>query len=85
MTKYSVDKDECLGCGNCGDCAPENFKLNDDAAEIIKQPETVEEVDNCDWACSECPGDAIEEIIKEIEQSNAADNQPARQLGENKS
>lgn len=58
--KFSIDKDECLGCGNCEDCAPENFKLNDDGvAEIQKQPETDAELYNCDEAFDECPVDAI--------------------------
>ncbi len=58
--KYYVD-DQCISCDACCEEAPEHFVMNDDEghAFVKKQPETAEEIENCERAIEGCPVDAI--------------------------
>jgi ferredoxin len=40
--------------------APENFTLEEDFASVTKQPETAEELANCEAAVIACPTQAID-------------------------
>jgi ferredoxin len=57
--KYYIDYDSCLNhC--CFDTAPNNFKLDENyIAYVFKQPETQEEVDQCNEAIICCAFEAI--------------------------
>jgi ferredoxin len=52
---------ECIICSVCSDCAPKNFMMADDADHDIcfKQPETMEELEQCYEAMECCPVEAI--------------------------
>ncbi|MFC0082573.1 ferredoxin [Aciditerrimonas ferrireducens] len=56
--KVSVDKDLCIGTGNCAFFAPEVFEIGDDAQARVLDPEArpIEEVI---WAAEQCPIRAI--------------------------
>lgn len=57
---YFIDQD-CISCDTCGIVAPQHFVLTSDFdhAIILKQPETVEEIKNCESARQACPVCAI--------------------------
>ena len=56
--KISVDKDLCIGCGNCAATATEYFELTDGLAESIKDcPEA--DTDLIQETIDNCPGGAI--------------------------
>ncbi len=51
-----VNKDECIGCGNCVDACPEDvLELKDGVAEVV-YPEKCTQCGSCVEAC---PVDAI--------------------------
>jgi ferredoxin len=55
--KIKVDKDVCIGCGSCEAVCPENFKMVDGKARVIKASKgslTCEEE-----AKNSCPVNAI--------------------------
>lgn len=40
MTRYvTVDRDECIGCGNCEGIAPDIFELDDEGLAFVKLDE----------------------------------------------
>ena len=53
-----IDRDQCVGFGDCVKEAPEGFMLDDDTVAIFVQPETVER-ERLVRACDACPVDAI--------------------------
>jgi ferredoxin len=62
LKRYKVNS-ECIGCRACAELSIKNFRMNDDGkAEVLKQPETLEEQALCDDAAMLCPTSAIEEI-----------------------
>jgi len=57
--KLTVDRDNCIGCGNCVSTAPEYFKLGDDGkSKPIKDYEEADK-DKIKEAIDNCPVDAI--------------------------
>lgn len=55
--KIKVDKDVCIGCGSCGAVCPENFKMVDGKARVIK--ESKDSLICEGEARDSCPVDAI--------------------------
>ena len=53
-----IDRDQCVGFGDCVKEAPEGFKLDDDTVAIFVRPEAVER-ERLLRACDACPVDAI--------------------------
>lgn len=58
--KYYVD-DQCIACDACVAEAPDFFVMNeeDGHAYLKKQPQTKEEIAQCDNAIAACPVEAI--------------------------
>jgi ferredoxin len=56
--KITVDRDECTGCGNCVDIAPDVFELDDEGISTVINPEGADE-DTIREAADSCPVDAI--------------------------
>jgi ferredoxin len=52
--------DKCIGCGVCASIAPTIFKVEGTPAQVIKQPETPEEIAATEQAKNSCPMVAIE-------------------------
>lgn len=57
--QYYVDCNVCTCSAACVEVAPHNFRLDDDGAYVVKQPETMEEFAQCDEAIWSCPVEAI--------------------------
>ncbi len=69
MKKYTVSE-ECIGCRACVEVAEDNFDINDDnMAFLKKQPETNDELEQCNEALEVCPVDAISAVVLEDENS----------------
>ncbi len=58
-----VDKDKCIGCGQCVMLTDEKvFKFNDDnQAEVVENPIKEENIDMATEAMNSCPTGAIVE------------------------
>lgn len=61
--KYYVLTKDCDICGMCEIEAPNNFKIDEEncynGAFVFKQPETIEEENQCNEAIGCCPTEAI--------------------------
>ena len=53
-----IDRDQCVGFGDCVKDAPEGFKLDEDTVAVFVAPEAVER-ERLLRACDACPVDAI--------------------------
>jgi len=53
-----IDRDQCVGFGDCVKEAPEGFRLDDDTVATFLAPEAVER-ERLLRACDACPVDAI--------------------------
>ncbi len=53
-----IDRDQCVGFGDCVKEAPEGFKLDEDTVAVFVAPEAVER-ERLLRACDACPVDAI--------------------------
>lgn len=53
-----IDRDQCVGFGDCVEEAPEGFKLDADTIAVFVSPEAVERA-RLLRACDACPVDAI--------------------------
>jgi len=53
-----IDRDQCVGFGDCATEAPEGFKLDTDTIATFLEPERVER-ERLLRACDACPVDAI--------------------------
>ena len=53
-----IDRDQCVGFGDCAKEAPEGFKLDADTIAVFVEPEVVER-ERLLRACDACPVDAI--------------------------
>lgn len=53
-----IDRDQCVGFGECVKEAPEGFRLDDETVVAFARPEAVER-DRLLRACAACPVDAI--------------------------
>ena len=58
-TIYSVEPQDCLRCGACSTLAPRTFAMGEEAAIVLRQPETKEEVAATEAALFNCPMLAI--------------------------
>lgn len=58
--RYYVDE-ECIFCNLCAQLAPSNFGIDDDGGHdyVMKQPETLDEEEQCKEAKDACPVEAI--------------------------
>ena len=57
---FYVDQ-ECILCSVCSDAAPNNFRMSDEEDHDIcyKQPDSVQELEECYEAMENCPVEAI--------------------------
>ena len=57
---FYVDR-ECIDCDLCREVAPENFERNEDEGHsyVYKQPESEDELKQCEEALDSCPVEAI--------------------------
>jgi ferredoxin len=53
-----IDRDQCVGFGDCAKEAPEGFKLDEETVAVFVAPEAVER-ERLLRACDACPVDAI--------------------------
>jgi ferredoxin len=53
-----VDEDECIGCGECAESAPNTFEVNDDNIVEVKDPGGDDE-DTIVEAAKACPTEAL--------------------------
>lgn len=60
LGRFYVDS-QCIDCNLCRDTAPKNFKQNEEMgfSFVYKQPETDEEIQQCQEALEACPVEAI--------------------------
>lgn len=56
--RIAIDRDLCVGFGDCVKEAPEGFKLDDETIVVFTEPESVER-ERLLRACDICPVDAI--------------------------
>ncbi len=56
--RVRIDRNLCVGFGDCMKEAPEGFKLDDDGIAVFVDPDSVER-DRLLRACDACPVDAI--------------------------
>jgi len=57
--KIEIDKDLCIGCGNCESVAPDYFKLGDDGKSHVKKQYDQKDDKVIKEAVSGCPVKAI--------------------------
>jgi ferredoxin len=55
-----IDRDLCVGFGDCLDLAPQVFALDEDGVAIFLAPPGEIDTDHLVQACDACPVDAIE-------------------------
>jgi ferredoxin len=53
-----IDRDQCVGFGDCVKEAPEGFRLDEELVAVFERPESVER-ERLLRACDACPVDAI--------------------------
>ena len=56
--RVAIDRDQCVGFGDCAKEAPEGFKLDADTIAVFVEPDVVER-ERLLRACDACPVDAI--------------------------
>ena len=56
--RIRIDRELCVGFGDCVTGAPEAFRLDEEGLAVFTQPETVER-DRLLAACEACPVDAL--------------------------
>jgi len=56
--RIEIDRDECTGCGNCEDIAPDVFQLDDEGVSTVVDPAGADD-DTIREAAESCPVDAI--------------------------
>jgi ferredoxin len=56
--EIKVDEDECIGCGECAETAPNTFEVNDDNVAEVKVAAGDDE-DTIVEAAKNCPVEAI--------------------------
>ena len=58
--KYYVDRD-CIACDACTMTAPDNFGMDEEDGHsfVSKQPETPDEIEQCEEAIDCCPVECI--------------------------
>ncbi len=65
MSKYKIeiDKEKCIGCGNCAAVCPASFEMKEGKA--VPKRKEVENITCEDEAAKSCPVEAI--TIKKVE------------------
>ena len=59
---FRIDKDKCIGCGQCVSICEDVFNFNDEGlAEVIETPIKEEYLEDATNAKESCPTEAIEE------------------------
>jgi ferredoxin len=71
-----IDREQCVGFGDCVQEAPEGFKLDGESVVVFLQPEIVERA-RLLRACDACPVDAITVWDETGRQLVPADPEPA--------
>lgn len=56
--RMEIDRDLCVGFGDCLDAAPDAFELDEENVAVFTRPETVDREGLLE-ACRSCPVDAI--------------------------
>jgi ferredoxin len=56
--RIRIDRELCVGFGDCVEGAPEAFRLDDESVVVFTEPERVERL-RLLAACDACPVDAI--------------------------
>lgn len=56
--KITIDRDLCIGCGNCESIDPDTFELDDEGIATVKNPDSGDE-GLIREAAESCPEDAI--------------------------
>lgn len=56
--RVEIDRDLCVGFGDCLDAAPDAFELDDENVAVFTRPETVDR-ETLLRACRSCPVDAL--------------------------
>ena len=57
-----VNKDKCIGCGQCVSICEDVFDFDDDSlAKVVQTPVKEENIDDANTAKESCPTEAIEE------------------------
>lgn len=56
--RIAIDRELCVGFGDCVTAAPEGFKLDEETIAVFADPESVER-ERLLRACDACPVDAI--------------------------
>ncbi len=56
--RVAIDREQCVGFGDCVKEAPEGFKLDEDSIAVFVAPDAVER-ERLLRACEACPVDAI--------------------------
>lgn len=60
--KLKVNKNKCIGCGQCVSICEDVFNFDDDnLAEVIETPVKEEHIEDATNAKESCPTEAIEE------------------------
>jgi ferredoxin len=58
--RFTVNEEECIGCGLCVETCPDVFELKDDKA-VVKMEDVPENLaESCREAAEECPVEAIQ-------------------------
>lgn len=65
--KITVDEDECIGCGECAETAPNTYEVNDDNIAEVKDAAGDEE-ETIIEAAKACPVEAITVVNDQGEQ-----------------
>lgn len=65
--RFTVDADECIGCGLCEERAPENIEvpLDQAVANVYQQPKTDSEELACFEASDYCPTGGLRAEVSE--------------------
>ena len=65
--RFSVDADDCIGCGLCDDRAPNNVEVSFDEAVacVYRQPKTDAEEISCFEAADYCPTGGLRAEVSE--------------------
>jgi ferredoxin len=57
--RVQIDRDLCVGFGDCVTASPETFELDDDGIAIFREVDEVASRERVIEACDACPVDAI--------------------------
>jgi ferredoxin len=58
--KASIDRDNCIGCGQCADICASVFRMTEEGyAEVYAEPVPAEDEGNARKAAEDCPTAAI--------------------------